>query len=267
MSGIRMVVLDWAGTAVDFGCMAPVGVFVEVFQERGVTVTLAEARGPMGTHKRDHIRIVSQLPRVAAAWQAANGQPCKEADVEAMYARATDLQVACLPRYSDPIPGIVDMIARLRARGLQVASTTGYNRQMLDVVARVAATKGYTPDAAMAASEVPMGRPAPYMIWRLAERLGVFPASAIVKVGDTVVDVEEGLAAGCWTVGIAATGNLVGLTEADLAALPDAEREARVEAARQRLREAGAHEVLDTAADLDRALDALEARLERGERP
>lgn len=264
---IQLVVLDWAGTAVDHGCMAPVGVFVEVFRRQGVEVTLAEARGPMGTHKREHIRQVAALPRIQGVWREVHGRDVTDADVDAMYATATPLQVACLPDYSTPIPGVVDMVARLRSRGIKVGSTTGYNREMLDVVERVAATMGYAPDVAMAASEVPMGRPAPWMCWRIAERLGCWPAKACVKVGDTPVDIEEGLSAGFWTVGIARTGNLVGLTEADLAALPQAEQDRLVAAAHAALHAAGAHLVIDSAADLDLAIDALERRMAAGDRP
>jgi phosphonoacetaldehyde hydrolase len=267
MRAIEMVVLDWAGTAVDFGCLAPVGVFREVFRRHGVEVTLAEARGPMGTHKREHIRQVATLPRVQAAWREAHGVDVTAADVDAMYALATPLQVAVLPGYSTPIPGVVEMVARLRERGITVASNTGYNREMLDVVARCAAELGYAPDAAIAASEVPAGRPAPYMMWRLGERFGVTSAAAVVKVGDTPVDVHEGLNAGSWTVGIARTGNLVGLPEDELAALPVPEQAARVGAAREALLAAGAHIVIDSAATLDGALDTIAAWRREGRRP
>ena len=53
---IRLVIFDLAGTTIDFGSRAPAGVFVEVFAREGVTVADAEARVPMGMHKRDHIR-------------------------------------------------------------------------------------------------------------------------------------------------------------------------------------------------------------------
>jgi hypothetical protein len=53
-----------------------------------------------------------------------------------------------------------------------------------------------------------------------AMQLRIFPMEAIVKVGDTLPDIEEGLNAGMWTIGLAKTGNEVGLNEAEIAKLP-----------------------------------------------
>ena len=55
---IRAVLFDWAGTTVDYGSRAPTQVFLEIFRGRGIAITEAEARGPMGMGKRDHIRMV-----------------------------------------------------------------------------------------------------------------------------------------------------------------------------------------------------------------
>lgn len=264
---IELVVLDWAGTAVDHGSLAPVGVFLELFRRRGVDVTLAEGREPMGVHKREHIRRMTEMPTVRAKWTEANGKPPTDADIDAMYAEATPIQKACLPDYGDPIPGVPPMVERLRARGIRVAGTTGYNREMLDVLEPVAASKGYAPDLAIPASEAAAGRPAPYLCWRAAETLGASSHWQCVKAGDTVVDMESGRNAGFWTVGIAATGNLVGLNLQDYEALDEAERTERVVKARAMLTAAGAHYVIDSAATLDQVVDDIEARLARGERP
>jgi phosphonoacetaldehyde hydrolase len=48
MTQFKAVVFDWAGTVVDFGSFAPMGVFVEAFAEFGVEVSVAQARAPMG---------------------------------------------------------------------------------------------------------------------------------------------------------------------------------------------------------------------------
>jgi phosphonoacetaldehyde hydrolase len=66
---IRLVVFDWAGTTVDHGSRAPVAAFVRAFAGHGVEVTPDEARGPMGLHKRDHIRAMLQMPAVARRWR------------------------------------------------------------------------------------------------------------------------------------------------------------------------------------------------------
>ena len=66
---IQAVLLDWAGTTMDFGCMAPAVVFVDVFKRQGVPITMEEARAPMGAHKRVHTRKISELDSVRKRWQ------------------------------------------------------------------------------------------------------------------------------------------------------------------------------------------------------
>ena len=65
----RGVVFDWAGTIVDFGSLAPMGAFVDLFAGHGITISVAQARIPMGLPKIEHIRSLGQLPEVAAQWQ------------------------------------------------------------------------------------------------------------------------------------------------------------------------------------------------------
>ncbi len=267
ITAIKAVILDWAGTTVDHGSIAPVVSFIETFRLHGVQITVAEARGPMGMHKRDHIRTITQMASVAARWAAANGRDPDAADVAAMYEEFIPLQLAVLAEYAEPIPGTLPVVEELRRRGIKIGSTTGYNRQMMDVLVPEAARRGYKPDSVVCATDVPVGRPEPWMAFRSAMDLGVYPPAAIAKVGDTVPDIEEGLNAGMWTVAVALTGNELGLTQQELAALPPEMLAERREQARARLSAAGAHDVIDGIWDLPAALEGIETRLARGQRP
>lgn len=66
---LKAVIFDWAGTMVDYGCFAPVAVFIEVFKRQGIAISTAQARAPMGLEKRDHIRAIAQQPEISAQWQ------------------------------------------------------------------------------------------------------------------------------------------------------------------------------------------------------
>ena len=264
---VRAVLLDWAGTTMDFGCMAPAVVFVKVFERAGVPITMDEARAPMGAHKRVHIQQVTELDAVRARWQARHGRPPGEADVDRMFADFVPLQLECLSEYSTLIPGTLEVVAALRAREVKLGSTTGYLREMMAINLADAKAQGYEPDATVCASDVPAGRPYPYMCLQNMLDLRVWPVEACVKVDDTLPGIEEGLNAGMWTVGLAVSGNEVGLPLAAWQALPPAEQQARRERAHARLRMGGAHWVVDTIADLLPCLDDIEARLARGEKP
>ena len=264
---VQLAVLDWAGTTVDYGCVAPAAVFVEGFRRRGITVTMPQARGPMGVEKRTHIQMLAELPEVAGQWQTVHGRPVTEADIDAMYEDFVPALLAVLEQYGDLIPGTVVAMNALREMGVRIAASTGYFAEAMEVVMKAAAAQGYTPEVSIAATQVPAGRPAPWMIYKAMEQLGVYPPAAVVAVGDTVPDVEAGLNAGVWTIGIAQTGNEVGLNHAEFDALPVAEQDAKRQQARDKLVAAGAHLVVDGVWDVPAAVTQLNARLARGEQP
>ena len=264
---IRAVVLDWAGTTQDYGSQAPVGAFVEVFARNGVEVTTAQARGPMGIYKLDHIRAIAAMPEVAEGWQKVHGSACTEDDVRAMYVELVPIQEAVLPDFCDLIPGTIEAAAEIRARGYKIGSTTGYPRSVGEIAAAHAIAQGYEPDVMVCADEVPAGRPEPWMLLRAMEQLRAFPPSCVVKVGDTAADIAEGLNAGTWTVGVTRIGNYVGLDRVEMAALPPEERVKLAKHAATILRRAGAHYLIGSIGELPPVLDEIEISLTLGERP
>lgn len=264
---VQAVLLDWAGTTMDFGCIAPAVVFVEVFARKGVPITMEEARAPMGAHKKVHIQRITELPSVRARWQEKHGRAPNELDVEEMFADFVPLQLECLSKYSALIPGTLDVVAALRQRGIKIGSTTGYTREMMEINLADAKRQGYEPDSTVCATDVPAGRPYPFMCLQNAIDLGVDCVQACVKVDDTIPGVEEGLNAGMWTVGLAVSGNEVGLSLEEWQTLPPEEKEARRARAYRRMLQSGAHYVVDTIADLLPCIDDIETRIRRGEKP
>ena len=264
---VQAVILDWAGTTVDFGSLAPVVAFTRLFATQGIDLGLDEARGPMGTEKREHIRCLCALPRIAAAWRDLYGESPDEATIDRLYHEFVPLQVTAIRDYAQLIPGCRETLVTLRARGIRVGANTGYGQAMMEPLLRASAEQGYVPDSSVCATEVPRGRPYPYMSFKNMMDLEIEAVQSCVKVDDTVPGIEEGLNAGMWTVGVAISGNEIGLSLADWEALPAADQRQRRERAHQRLLAGGAHYAIDSIADLPRCLDAIEARLARGERP
>ncbi len=127
--------------------------------------------------------------------------------------------------------------------------------------------QGYDPDATVCAGDVPAGRPYPYMCLQNVIKLGVSAVQACVKIDDTVPGVEEGLNAGMWTIGLAVSGNEVGMMLNDWNALPAAEQRVKRERAYARMQQCGAHYTVDSIADIMPCIDAIKARIRRGEAP
>lgn len=259
---IKALILDWAGTTVDHGCLAPVVVLQEIFSLRGVPLERREARHAMGLLKKDQIRAICALPRVAEAWATKHGAKPAEKDVQALFESFIPRQLDVLEHYSGVIEGVVEFIAECRRRGIRIGSTTGYTREMLDVVMRRAARDGYAPDASVTPDEVGGGRPAPWMVFRNAQLLDVYPLAQCVKIGDTPSDIAEGKSAGMWTIGLTSSGNEVGLTAAEFAALPIGERAARTLEAEQTLRRGRPDYIAERLADCLPLLDDISMRME-----
>jgi phosphonoacetaldehyde hydrolase len=254
LAHIQAVVFDWAGTTVDHGSRAPAAVFQEIFRRRGVEITAAEARGPMGRAKHEHIAIVAALPRVAAAWQQIHGTPASESDVLAMYHDFLPLQKQILSEGSDVIPGIADAVQTLRHWGLKIGSSTGYTRELMEIVCPIAASQGYQPDVTLCSDDVIAGRPAPWLNLRAAELLNVWPAERILVVDDTPVGIQAGRSAGMLTVAVTRTGNSIGLSLEEVRELPVAELQRRLSAATSDFLACGADFVLESAAELPQLL-------------
>ncbi len=264
---IGLVVFDLAGTTVDYGSMAPVAAFVEGFQRMQIPITLTQARAPMGMEKRAHIRAIAAQKDIAARWQQVHGRGVTEADIDAMYEAFTAVLLDVLPQHCDLIPGVLDAVAWLDQHGIPFAATTGYFKQAAETVLDKVAESGFCPHASVCATDVPAGRPAPWMIYRCMETLDVFPPQYVVNIGDTAVDVASGRNAGVWSIGVAASGNELGMSDAEIRRLEGPLLLQRLKHARQALMSSGAHYVVDTVADLPDLIPKIEQRLAAGERP
>lgn len=254
---ITAIVVDWAGTVVDFGSLAPTKAFQATCAKHGVEITMAEAREPMGLAKRDHIQAILAMPDVASRWNTVHGGRATESAVDRLYADFVPTQMEILREHSDLIEGTLQATEYFRERAIKIGSSTGYNKQLMEVVIPLARQQGFEPDAVVCADDVRLGRPAPYMIFENCQRLGVIRPSGVVKVDDTVPGIEAGVHAGAWTVGIAETGNEMGLTRDQLSALDARQRQDRLEQIRTRFLNAGADFVANSIADLPQILQQI----------
>lgn len=264
---VKAVVFDWAGTMIDHGSRAPMGAFVKVLAGFQVPITVAEARRPMGLPKWDHIKALLTHPDIAARWQAAHGAAPTDRDVDRVYEVYVPLNAEVVTDFADVIPGVLETFAALRARGLKLGSTTGYTREIMQRLEPAARRNGLQLDNLVCTGDLKSGRPGPAGMYKCFLDLDVGPASAVVKVDDTEAGIAEGLSAGCWTVGVTLSGNAVGLSREELAALSPAEVAAHRDRATRELLRCGAHVVIDSVADLEKVIDHIDGRLVRGERP
>ncbi len=256
LSDFSLVIFDWAGTMVDFGCRAPVEALLTAFRHHGVALEEKTARADMGKAKDAHVRALLARAEVAAAWRAAQGAAPDEADVARLMGDLGPLMRDAAGQAARLIPGAAATVADLRRAGLKIASSTGYTREMMQPVLARAAAQGYSPDHLVCAGETLEGRPSPLMIYKACADLGIWPLSRVIKVDDAEAGIAEGRAAGCFTIGLAASGNGLGLSESEYLALVPEDRDRRLAPVRAALLAAGADRVVDTVADIPSIFDA-----------
>lgn len=264
---VRAVILDWAGTAVDYGCFGPVAVFQKAFNHYGIQPDVEDTRKPMGNEKKEHVRQMLAMPKIIQAWQEKYGVTPTENDVEAIFAKVQELMPEVLAEYAEPVPGCVEALEKLREKNISIGSCTGYSRPMMTKLIPRAASMGFSPDCLVTSDEVPEGRPLPWMCWLNCMKLNVFPPEAVVKVGDTFADIKEGINAGHWTVAVTQSSNALGLTREELEALDPEELQTRETALAKAFSDAGVHFVISDISHLPVICEDINQLLSLGIRP
>ena len=267
---LKAAILDWSGTTADKYVIAPAVVFKEVFEKQGVPISMTEARQPMGLRKDLHIKAITEIPEVRMRWRKKFNREPDDGDVAAMFKDFVPAQLACLPQYCSLIPGTAQTVMKLRNNyGLKIGSTTGFSEEMVEVLLAEAAKQGYTPDSSVAGDTVQNGaRPNPHMVYRNLDNLDVSPIQSVLKVDDTVGGVGEGLAAGCWTVGLSRYSNYMDVDSLEHEMeLTDSELAYKHNISKDILRRSGAHYVVDDITYLPRVVEDINTRLARGEQP
>ena len=248
---ITTLILDWAGTTVDFGCFAPVDAFITAFEAFGISPTMEETRAPMGLPKRAHIEKMLSGDRLSVLWEEQYGCAFTQEDIDRIYAEFEPALFSTLDKHTDVVPDVLEAVAESRYMGIRIGSTTGYTKAMMEVVAPAARAAGYAPDSLVCPEDVAgIGRPFPYMLWRNLGLLGTESIHHVIKVGDTAADIEEGRNAGCISVGVIKGSSMLGLSLDEYESVAEVERIALNDIAHKKYLDAGADYVLNSISDL-----------------
>lgn len=200
---IELVVLDIAGTTLsEHGTVYRV--LEDTVRSTGANPSADDIEQWMGASKREAI----------GALLAASGIQASEATVDQAFAdfrqRLTAAYQADPPQ---PFPGVTELLQALRGRGIKVALTTGFDREVTSLLlASVGWEVPATLDAVVCIDDVAAGRPAPYLIFHAMERTGVTDVRRVLTAGDTVRDVEAGQNAGAAIVVAVTTGEVPAAT-------------------------------------------------------
>ncbi len=264
---VQAVVLDWSGTAVDHGCMGPPDAFVNVFEQYDIQISISDARQFMGLEKKEHVRRLCRMPKVVSQWQETYHRTPDDDDLNLVYQQLEIMMVATIADHAVPIQGLLPFVAALRDQGIRVGSCTGYTVPIMDALVFESAKYGFSPDCIICASDVPVGRPFPWMCYQNAIGLQAYPFESMIKIGDTLSDIMEGLNAGMWTIGVTQSGNELGLSSDQVQDLTPEDLDHRLAAIESRFREAGAHYVVRGIWECLPVIEEIGRRLANGDHP
>lgn len=270
---VGYVMLDCSGTTMDRYVDAPAVVFYEVFKNYGLEISMQEAREPMGLRKDLHIKAITEIPSVRQRFIEKFGREPNQDDVNAMFDEFVPTQLDLLRKgnYHELLPGVAEVVNNLKKDGVKIGVTTGFTRDMLDLLLAGGEDQGFIPTTSCAGDEVELPRPMPFMVLKNLERMGVRnlvnAMRRTVKVDDTVSGAGEG-APMCWRVAVSKWSNYVADSWDAVREMSDAELAARELASKEKLiKESGAHYVIDDLQDLPAVIEDINKRLAAGENP
>jgi phosphonatase-like hydrolase len=190
---IKLAVFDIAGTTIKDNSNVA-GSFQHAFLNHGFeNVTLAEANEKMGYPKPLAIQaILSNHVEDKATITLDLIDAIHEDFVQNMidyYRHAPGIE---------PMDDAEDTFNALRRKGIKIGLDTGFSRDITDVILkRVGWLNSPMIDISVCSDEVAKGRPYPDMIRVMMDRFGVTDPKEVIKIGDTEVDVNEGINTGC----------------------------------------------------------------------
>jgi phosphonoacetaldehyde hydrolase len=215
---IRSVVLDFSGTLIDPHVLAPACAFVEAFKKVGFSITMDEAREPMGKRKDVHIAKILENPRVRERWNRKFGHMPNDFDQKRLFDCYQTVQMPILKECSNLIPGVSFTCKKLKERNILLGATTGFNRKQVDLIEAEILKRDFKLDTCVAGDDLLDNRgirPLPHMVWQNMKNLGITNPSEVIKVDDTISGLMEGKNAGVWTVGVYDWSNYTNVNSLD----------------------------------------------------
>jgi len=201
MSNIQLAVFDIAGTTVkDKGNVSVA--FMKAFKEYDLEVPKEAVVKVMGFRKKDAIRML--LEKSTTTSPGNNDELIEK--IHDAFTRNIISAYETDPELK-PMPQAEEIFATLKQRGIKIALNTGFTRAITNtILQRLQWEQLPAIDMVICSDEVPQGRPFPYMIHSIMLQMDVTDSRAVVKIGDTKVDIEEGRNAGCGMVVSVTTG-------------------------------------------------------------
>ena len=191
------------------------------------------------------------MPTINEAFKAKYNRNYNKKDIDKIYELFEASLMAGITKHTDIKPYVIETVNKLKEMKIKIGSTTGYTDMMMEPVLKRAKEQGYCPDGWYSPDATNhLGRPYPYMIFKNIQTLNVTSVKNVIKVGDTVSDIKEGLNAGVITIGVIEGSSTLGLNEEEFNNLDKIKKIELVEKVKQIYLDAGADYVINNLSEL-----------------
>lgn len=267
MGPLKAVILGWSGVAVDHGGFGGIQPFIEALKQSWVEINTEEVRQHQGLSYADRLSALLQSESVSSKWLDIYGAAPTDYDLDRLYRTLEQLMPMDMANCAEPVPGLFETLSEFRNRRLRIGSTSSHSFGAMEALSEAAGERGYKPDVVVCSSDVPAGRPYPWMCYQNAIHLEAYPLEALVKIDCTVPGIQEGLNAGMWTIGVLKTSPEIGMTAEEISRTEGGALLKKFRLVTRRLTDAGAHFVVEEIRDCPAVIDEINDRLKCGEKP
>lgn len=263
---LKGLILDVAGTFIDFGSMAPTDALLNSFSKFGLKLTNEEVRYGMGLLKIDHTNAIFSQQSVIKKWLKVYKRPVEAKDIQDVYAQIEIELKSIVKNYCEPINGIYELKEYAKNNNIKIGTTTGYTQEMMDIIIPELTEKNLIMDTMVNPSMVQAGRPHPWMIYENMKNMGIYPTYDMIKIGDTFADIDEGRNAGMWVIALT-TGNELGITFEKYLKLEEPLLNKKNKDIKNKFLEYGAHYVCDGIWDVIPTIQLIKNKISNNEYP
>lgn len=267
---IKTVIFDLEGTIIDPGCMAPVEALTDLFSNYGYYLSVTEARNNLHIKRETYIKSLTDYIKILAEKTILKtNRNLALLDSTNMTNEYMQLQEKYFQEFNTIIEGSYNLFGKLREDKIKIGVTTNYNNRLGIKIYDQLVSQHLKPDSFVTESKVFNGSiPSPSMIYQTLDILNTYPVQSVIKVDDTSIGIQEGLNAGCWTIGVSKWSNYTNYqSKYDLVECAESIRNKRERCAREKLLKSGAHFVVSDIRNVYEVIQIINEKLSKGEQP
>ena len=255
---IRTCIFDLGGTIVDRYSLTPFLSLKKSFLKHKLDINDELIYKDMGISKSEHIRKITNDPEVKHQFYELEYRDIRERDRLIIYNDFNEIQKEAASKINI-IPETKDIIDYLRNKDILIGVTTGFNKEITNIIHDRLDNEGIYIDKYVSSTCLDKpGRPYPFMINHIMDEFKINDPYNVMKLDDTVIGLEEGRSAHCWTAGVSRWSTNMKVKSLDESySLSCDEVKEKNKNSRNILRKARPHYILDTLNDLPEILDIL----------